>query len=301
MNQMKNKEYSYYNVPDIENMKELLSYCADNYGEKTAIWYKNNSEIVYISFSQLKKDADKLGSYLYSIGMKNKHIAILSENTYEWIISYFAVVNGGNAIVPLDKENNAADIKKLTEKADVDLIIHSENYRGEAEYSGVQLLSMNKVSNIIATDNSMADTEYLNCRIDNGAMCAIVFTSGTTGDPKGVMLSHRFLMKDAYHSAQNLYAPEGTVAILPFYHTFGWMACVLDQLILGHGIYLNRSLKRVMNDIKFASPRHMSVVPVFVRAMYNGIWDNAKKQKKDKQLKIWTAPTCVDSTKNRLQ
>lgn len=116
-------------------------------------------------------------------------------------------------------------------------------------------------------------------------MCSIVFTSGTTGDPKGVMLSHNSLIRDAIRSAQNLYAPEGTVSILPLYHTFGWMSCVLDQVILGHGVYIIGSLKRIMDDIKFAKPKHVSVVPMVISAMYNGIWDNAKKQGKEKKLK----------------
>lgn len=285
---MRNKKYPYYTVPEVRDMKKLLEYCATVYGEKTAIWFRKKGEVIKISFEQLKKDVDSFGTYLYGIGMQDKHIAILSENSYEWIVAYFAVVNGGNTVVPLDKENDAESIKMLTGKADVDLIIHSNSYKEEAEGTSVRSLNMKMMSECMsegAQKISDGDTSFLECRIDPYKMCAIVFTSGTTGNPKGVMLSHSSLIKDAIGSARNLYAPEGTVAILPLYHAFGWMACVLDQLILGHGVFVCGSLKRVMEDIKFAAPRHVSIVPLLVSAIYNGIWDNAKKQGKEKKLR----------------
>lgn len=285
---MRNKKYPYYTVPEVRDMKELLEYCATVYGEKTAIWFRKKGEVIKISFKQLKKDVDSFGTYLYGLGMQDKHIAILSENSYEWIVAYFAVVNGGNTVVPLDKENDAESIKMLTGKADVDLIIHSNSYKEEVEGTSVRSLNMKMMSECIsegAQKISDGDTSFLECRIDPYKMCAIVFTSGTTGNPKGVMLSHSSLIKDAIGSARNLYAPEGTVAILPLYHAFGWMACVLDQLILGHGVFVCSSLKRVMEDIKFAAPRHVSIVPLLVSAIYNGIWDNAKNQGKEKKLR----------------
>lgn len=285
----KNKKYPYYKVPEVQHMKELVDFCADTYDNKTAIWYRKKGEIISISFEQLKKDVDAFGTYLYSIGMHDKHIAILGENSYEWIVAYFAVVNGGNIVVPLDKENDAESLKSLAYKADVDLIIHSSSFKEEAEGTGVKLLSMKSVSEYIAEGHkhiSNGDVSFLNYEIDPYKMCSIVFTSGTTGSPKGVMLSHHSLVRDAIRSAQNLYAPEGTVAILPLYHAFGWMACVLDQLILGHGVYVCTSLKRVMDDIRFASPRHISIVPLLVKAIYNGIWENARSNGKEKQLII---------------
>lgn len=285
---MRNKKYPYYTVPKVRDMKELLEYCATVYGEKTAIWFRKKGEVIKISFKQLKKDVDSFGTYLYGLGMQDKHIAILSENSYEWIVAYFAVVNGGNTVVPLDKENDTESIKMLTGKADVDLIIHSNSYKEEAEGTSVRSLNMKMMSECIsegAQKISDGDTSFLECRIDPYKMCAIVFTSGTTGNPKGVMLSHHSLVSDAIESARNLYAPEGTVAILPLYHAFGWMACVLDQLILGHGVFVCSSLKRVMEDIKFAAPRHVSIVPLLVSAIYNGIWDKVKKQGKEKKLR----------------
>lgn len=285
---MNNKKYPYYSVPEVSDMKDLLDFCAENYKDKKAFWFKKKGELIEISYKQLKHDVDSFGTYLSSIGKCNKHIALLGENSYEWIVSYFAVVNGGGVIVPLDKENDIDSLKELVEKSEASLVIHSQAFSDEAKCCNVSLLNMKDIPMFIEKGHQLisnGETSFIDSKIDNQKMCSIVFTSGTTGEPKGVMLSHKSLIRDAIRSAQNLYAPEGTVSILPLYHTFGWMSCVLDQVILGHSVYIIGSLKRLMSDIKFAAPRHISVVPMLISAMYNGIWDNAKKQGKEKKLK----------------
>lgn len=285
---MSNKKYPYYSVPEVSDMKDLLDYCAEKYKNKTAFWYKSKGNIIEISYIKLKKDVDSFGTYLSKSGLSDKHIALLGENSYEWIVSYFAVVNGGGVIVPIDKEIDAQSISRLVGKAEVTLMIHSDSYSEEAELSGVSLLNMKDMAKCIEDGKRLienGETDFINKKIVSEKICSIVFTSGTTGDPKGVMLSHKSLIRDAIRSAQNLYAPEGTVSILPLYHTFGWMSCVLDQVILGHKVFIVGSLKHIMDDIKFAAPRHISVVPMLIYAIYNGIWDSAKKQGKENKLK----------------
>lgn len=280
---MKNKPYPYYKVPEVRDMKELLAFCADAYGEKTAFSFIQKKQKIEISFNKLKKDVEAFGSYLLNNSISDAHVALLGENSYEWIVAYFAVVNTGNIIVPLDKELSAEEIRNLIIQSDSTVLIHSNAYREEAEINDVKLINMKDINGIIKSVSDISS--YTNSSINDDSVCTIVFTSGTTGKPKGAMLSHKTLIKDAIISLQNLYVPEGTVAILPLYHTFGWMACILAQIILGHGVFIIGSLKRVLEDIKYASPRHISAVPMLVSAIYNGIWKNAKSTGKDKSLK----------------
>ncbi len=285
---MKNEKYPYYSVPEVSNMKKLLDFCAETYKDEKAFWYKKRKQEINKSYIDVRNDVNALGTYLDSLEVKNSHIAILGENSYEWIISYFAIVNGGNVVVPIDKELDAETIDGLLKKADVSLLIHSDSYSEEAEKCNVKTLNMKDFAECLSVGKAQIEngnTDYLTREIDREKMCAIVFTSGTTAEPKGVMLNHRSLIRDAIRSAQNLYAPEGTVSVLPLYHTFGWMSCVLDQMILGHEVYIIGSLKRVMSDIQYAQPRHISVVPMLIGAMYNEIWNNAQKSGKEKKLK----------------
>ena len=285
---MKNKKYPYYNVPEPKNLKELVDFCAEEYGEKTAFWYKKSNKEIIVSFKQFKKDVNALGSYLHSMGHTNSHIAIIGENCYAWIVSYFAIVNGGNVVVPIDKEATPEDVKSQLNKSDTELLLHSDTYSDIAEYCGIDSLNFKSYDKLLAEcDNFPNDaiSRFSNIEIDNTRICAIVFTSGTTSEPKGVMLSHKNLITDAIISSKNLFVPEGTVSLLPLYHTFGFMACVLCQMLKGYPVYINSSLKRAFDDIKHAKPRHVSVVPLLLVAIYNKIWDNVRAGGKEKLFK----------------
>lgn len=285
---MANKKYPYYTVGEPTDLKDLINYCAETYGDKTAFWYKKKGEEIKVSFKQLQDDINAFGTYLYSKGYKNAHIAVMGENSYEWIVSYFAIVNGGNVVVPIDKEANAEDVKFQLNKSDTTLFIHSNTYKDVAEFCGIESINMKTFADLLNVGKELLENgegSFIDTVIDKDKLCAIVFTSGTTAEPKGVMLNHKNLAKDMIVSSKNLFVPEGTVALLPFYHTFGFMACVLCQMLKGYPVYINTSLKRAFDDIKHAQPKHVSVVPMLLVAIYDKIWNNVRNQGKENLFK----------------
>lgn len=285
---MKNKNYPYYDVAEPKDLKDLMSYISVEYQDKLAFWYRTRKEEVRISYKQFAQDVAALGTFFIHNGFKNKHIAVLGENSYEWVVAYFAIVNSGNIVVPIDKEATPADIKKQVLFSDIEVLLHSDIYTDIAEYCEIRSINLKLQKSCIEQGQSIienGDDCFSNVDFDVNETCAIVFTSGTTSDPKGVMLSHKNVITDAIISSKNLLVPEGTVALLPFYHTFGFMACVICQLIRGYPVFINSSLKRAFDDIKMAKPKHISVVPMLLVAIYNKIWENARKNGKEKLLK----------------
>ena len=285
---MKNNKYPYYKVAEPENLNELIDFCTKEYQNKTAFWFKEKNKEITISFEQLQKDINAFGTYLNSIGYSNSHIAVMGENSYEWIVAYFAIVNGGSVVVPIDKEATAADVKLQLDKSDSTLFIHSNAYKDIAEFCGIESINMKSFTDFLQEGKKLlekGERSFVDTFIDKEKMCAIVFTSGTTAEPKGVMLNHRNLAKDMIVSSKNLFVPEGTVALLPFYHTFGFMACVLCQMLKGYPVYINTSLKRAFDDIKHAQPKHISVVPMLLVAIYDKIWNNVRSQGKENLFK----------------
>lgn len=285
---MANKKYPYYKVGEPTDLKDLIRYCADTFCDKTAFWYKNKGEEIKVSYKRLQNDINALGTFLHSKGYKNAHIAVIGENSYEWIVSYFAVVNGGNVVVPIDKEATAEDVNFQLNKSDTTLLIHSNTYKDIAEFCGVESINMKAFPTLLEDGKNLLEkgnNSFIETVIDKEKLCAIVFTSGTTSEPKGVMLNHRNLAKDMIVSSKNLFVPEGTVSLLPFYHTFGFMACVLCQMLKGYPVYINTSLKRAFDDIKHAKPKHVSVVPMLLVAIYDKIWSNVRNQGKEKLFK----------------
>lgn len=284
----KNKKYPYNDVPRANDLKDMVNFCAKTYGDKTAFWYTKGKKEIRHSFKDVQADVNALGTYLYSIGLKDTHIALVGENSYEWIIAYLAVINGGNVIVPVDKEQTPEDVKFVIDKSESTAIIHSDSYADKTELCDVKKINLKDFASYIQQGKELlekGETSFVSYEVDREVMAAIVFTSGTTSKPKGAMLTHKSLITDAYTSLMNLKIPEGTVLVLPLYHTFGFMAGVACQMLMGFPVYINQSLKKILADIKTAAPGHVSVVPVMLALMYNKVWATIREGGKEKLVK----------------
>lgn len=285
---MSNKKYPYNDIPVVADLKEMVDFCAKTYGDDTAFWNLKGKTEIRHSFNDVKADVYALGTYLHSVGFENAHIALIGENSYEWIVAYLAVICGGNVIVPVDKEQTPEDVQYVVNKSEATAIIHSKLYADKTELCDVEKISIENFSEYIAKGNELiaaGDRSFADYKVDREIMAAIVFTSGTTSRPKGAMLTHKGLITDAITSLMNLSIPKGTVLVLPLYHTFGFMAGVACQMLVGYPVFINGSLRKLLNDIKYAAPGHISVVPMVLKVMYNKIWDNVRQSGKEKLVK----------------
>lgn len=280
--------------PYLEDLKELIEYVGENYNDKTSIHYNEDDEYKVVTFADLRADVEGLEGYLFKNGIKGgKRVALLGENSYEWIVGYFATVNCGNIVVPIDKELKVNEIANLLNDSESVILFYSKAKEKIAEElkalcpATEKFVCFDEFKTVLAEGKEFVkeDDECLKVEINREEMCAIIYTSGTTGDPKGVMLSHKNLAACAYHAMSCMIIPEGTVAILPLNHTFGFMASVLCQIWMGYPIFINNSLKTIMKDIQTAKPGHISMVPLFVENFYKNIWKAVDKQGKTKALK----------------
>lgn len=284
------KNLAYNRIDRVRDLKEMIVRASNIFGEKPAFEYTQGGETVTKTYTQLAKDVFSLGSYFYSIGMKDAKIALYAENSYEWIVTYFAAVCGSNIIVPLDKELKPAEAATLARSCGADMLVHSKKKAALLEEFAQGELKASLCLDDFDTAcqkgaEFLPESGFEANEIDVEKCCSIIYTSGTTGNPKGVMLCQRNLITDMIRSMETLAFPERTVAVLPFNHTFGFMACVICMIHGGSPVFINSGLKYVLRDIKEAKPGHISVVPLFVESFHKGIWKNAKKSGKDKLLK----------------
>ena len=280
----------------LENLRDLITYCGEDYGNKTAFRFRKGNTIINVTFEDFMKDVTAMGEYLLQNGYEGgKRIALLGENSYPWVVSYFAVINSGNILVPIDKELKPGEIVHLLNDSEASLLVYADSKDkcvDEMKEIGIvtdAFLNMDTEFDAMLKDGKalIADSKdaYANIQIDREAMCAIIYTSGTTGDPKGVMLSHKNLATDAYRAMSCMIIPDVTVAILPLNHTFGAMASIICQLWMGHTVFINSGLKTVLKDIQEAKPGHISVVPLYVENFYKNIWKGIDKQGKTNLVK----------------
>lgn len=300
---MKNKPYDLYEIPLIQNLKDMIIQKKEHKPDDIAFTYsKGRNQVVKKTYGEFYDEVNALGTWLHNQNLQGKHIAVIGENSYEWLVCFFAIVCGGGVAVPIDKELPDKEIKNLLQKADVRAIIYSKSYIDVAE-NAVEMLSQSTEQKNVNDFKaySMADLEsflvegkellasgnrsFVDYQIDRKKMCCIMFTSGTSGSCKGVMLSHENIAEDINSSCQLFVLEGNTIAVLPFHHAFGLVVAVFMVFHYGYTIYINRSLKAIQKDLQIAKPQTMFLVPLFVETFHKQIWTTAKKEGKEKLLK----------------
>ncbi len=306
---MKNKDYPLYDtLRQITDLKDMVYSHAEELADKTAFSWNEGKEVKSKSFADFKNDTEAFGTWLYSKNYKDVHIAVIGENSYEWIVAFMSAANGGDVAVALDKELPDDKVKELIEQGECSVVFASgKNFKGligenkqeesaavctEVPIGGkiVDVYSLDDVEDFISTGKTLlsgGDTEYKDYKIDPEKMAALFFTSGTTGKSKGVMLSQKNMAADINAACKNFFLEgETTLAPLPFHHAFGLITAVFMVFNYGKLVFINRSLKQIQKELKQVKPDMMFLVPLFVETFYKLIRQAVRKKKKEKVLSV---------------
>lgn len=287
------KNYEFYKHTPVYTIRQLLDFCAENYDDREAFVYLKKDRMVSVSFEAFKDDVRAVGSDLFRNGFRNCHIAVLGENSYEWILTWFAVVCSGSVIVPIDKDMDPDGIETLVRDSECRVMVYSDTYADIAEKlqekeADITYINMKDLHLIIGRDKASSadvDSGWSQMNICADDLASIVYTSGTTGKSKGVMLQHNNFCSCMYGACCNVQLTGTSILILPLHHTFGLVAGVLAVMYYGQTVYINRSLKRLPDDFKRCCPQNLFAVPLIVETLYQNIWSAARKQRKEKLLK----------------
>lgn len=286
---MKNKPYPLYSLPIITDLKDMVRSRAKNTPNDVAFSYSiSKNKIVNKTCCEFSNEIDALGTFLYEKGFRDKHIAIIGENSYEWLVAFLAIVNGGNVAVPIDKEQPAERINQLLLQSDCEAVIVSESYADLVEHlENIVIFSISDFSEYISVGKMAIKSgkiEYIDYKVCVDRLAAIFFTSGTTGNSKGVMLTQKNIVYNVCSSRKHVSVNGCILSVLPFYHAFGLVIGVFSVYCLGCSVYINKNLKQVLNDIEKSKPHAVAFVPLFIETFYKTILDTAKKNGKDKTL-----------------
>ena len=280
----------------LETIRDIINNSNNKYKDAIAIQEKKNKKIVSYTYEQLRNDVYALGTKLIDMGLKDKHIAIVGENSYNWIVSYLAIITGVGVAVPLDKELDSEQISKLLEKGDASAVLFSKGFLSSIDeiiensklefaaclndtdkYTDVQTL-INEGRQLINEGSTVYEDSIVNVNELN----VIMFTSGTTGFNKGVMISQNNLLVNIEQSCKAFGIYHKTVAVLPFHHIYENVCGMMAPIAMGMNIFINDSLKYLSKNLKLVKPEMEVMVPLFLETMEKSIRVELKRMNVEK-------------------
>ena len=274
-----NAPYPYYDNPEISDIKDLVELYKDS--KKTAFMFRDNGKVVKKTYAEVYVDVMALTGYFFN-KYKNKHIAIIGENSYAWIVVALAIMLSGNICVAIDKDADEETARRQLKQADANAVYYSLNYCEQAAKYIRNAYPLEELDDYIREGKKVRGKTKIKQDCEADAM--IFFTSGTTGFSKAVVLSQKNIAADIYGAAA-LFMPGGKViSFLPYHHAFGFVTSALSPYYYHNRVFISGSLKHLLEDFKTAEPDTVFAVPMVVETLYRQIWRQARRQKSDKKL-----------------
>ena len=288
------KYKKYGNIPDMNTVKEIVLRGAKLGQDKKQYVFKNlEGNTQTKTFNEVFYDATGLGQHLYTLGMRGKKVAILSDNSYYWIAAFYAIVTGKITAIPLDPKLPKEDLTDLMVRSGCNAIIYTEDFapaiemmKENPEVVLTEYLKIEDFDEIVRMGHNELDggaENYLDDTVTGDDLGFIVYTSGTTGKSKGVMLSQKNVASNAIATCRAMTGGQ-TVAFLPFNHTLSWASALFASPLLSEWGYLCDSLRNLQKDMVEYHPQHITAVPLAVETIYKRIWFTAKKEGKEEKL-----------------
>ena len=292
----------------IENFRQSLRYNVETLPEDHALYLYTKKKVDYVvTYKQFYENVRAFGTALSLHGLAGKPVAIVSESDPCYMMTYYATIITGGVIVPLDRDISDEELVNFMKIAKIEAVVLGETQNKRIAALRDQLPDVkfflpaypeeDLPERFMPLDDFLAegrdalkggDTFFDTVPQDMEKCCAIIFTSGTTGTSKGVMLCQRNLVASAMDSANvidQLNEHTHLLSILPMHHTYEVTTSQLAGQFFGATIAINESIKYVTRNIKKYRPTYLVLVPLYVETMHKRIWDEIRKQGLEKRVR----------------
>ena len=294
------------NVKEFNNIKEIIYNSANIYADDIAFIIKHqegkNKTYENITYKSLLEQINFLGTKLFDMRLKNKRIAVLGRNRYEWVLGHLTNLLGGIISIPLDKDLQIDELENSLIRSKADAIYFDEKYIEKIEEiksrNNTNIKNYICMSKLTGYDDihtlkeegkkllEEGNKEYISTKIDENAMNILLFTSGTTSKSKAVMLSQKNIASNIYamQKVEDIRSTDSNLAFLPMHHIFG-STCLIMMLACGVKTSFPDGLRYVSQNLKEYEVSVFVGVPLLVEAIYNKIVKEIDKQGKTKLIK----------------
>ncbi len=291
-----NEEYPLFPVPHLETLRDLVHGSAERYPDKLALEDLNETPIAHLTFGELADAVTQFGRALRRAGLEQRdHVAVIAENRVQWVVAYLALANVNMVVVPIDKSLKENEIITILHASDAKAVVFSEGLRDTVLTLAPSVKALKvfvdmdlperqgrvqSMAEMMAGARAAAGGDsppYL----DPDAVAVIVFTSGSMGRAKGVMLSQRNIASNLMGmlSMIELLASDRFLSVLPIHHTYECTCGVLCPLTVGASVHFARSLKTVVEDLQRVRATILLAVPLLYDKMYKRICAGIEEKK----------------------
>ena len=293
-----------HDLPVYDDFRDLLDGSVEKYGEKPAFILKTKretkttpAEYRNVSFTELRREIDLLGAAFMDMGLKGKRLAIIGKNRYEWALGYYAQCLGLGIVIQLDKGLKYDELEGCLLKAEADVLLFDKDQKGlvqelktRPEFDGLQYICMDTLDGFMDVPELLVRgrhlpeeklAEYRTLPIDKDAPAFIIFTSGTSGLAKAVVLSHYNVTFDIWATVapEDLRSTDVNMAFLPYHHTFGSTGLSM-MLYSGMTTVYCDGLKYIQKNLVEYKVSFFVCVPLIIESMYKKIMAEIEKQGK---------------------
>ncbi len=301
---MAKKQLGYYEVKLFSSIKEMLCLAEQEAGDVVAYKYKEKNQPKQATYKEFAADVRALGTAVKNLGISDKHISCIGENSYKWILCYLSTLCGDNVYCPVDKELPAKDVINVINTADSVLVFCADKHEkmfkenreqfpnvrkfvvfGKTEDEG-DFLSFDKFIASGRAQYSAGDKAYDQVVPVDDKTKLIVFTSGTTGHSKGVMLTEHNLVSSVYYGLQVSSVKDCGLSVLPYHHTYEAVCDLLVSIHKHTTLCINDSMAAILKNLQTYKPYYIYIVPAFAEVFYKKIWATATETGKAGGLKF---------------
>ncbi|MGN0469002.1 MAG: AMP-binding protein [Acutalibacteraceae bacterium] len=288
--------FEFKDFPDFKTLREMIEYghAHKDGGDNPQYIFKEKKQEKTKTYNEVWYDTVGLGQYLYKNGLCGKKVAILSENSYQWIACFYSIITGKYICLPLDAKLMDDDLVDIMIRSQCDAIYYTKEFdsaiekmKSNDEVVISHYIKIEDFDKLIAEGHADLDAgnpSYLDNPPAPEDLATIVFTSGTTGKSKGVMLSHKNVCASAVASARVIQG-DHAIGFLPMNHTFAWASALFLSNVFHAWGYICPSLKTIPQDMKDYHPENLAGVPLLVEMIYKTIWKTAEKSGRADKLK----------------
>ncbi len=290
----------------VETLRQLAQSNADTYGDKDLYIYKQNGENISVSYSDFNKTVRAFGTGLYKLGLAGKTIAISGDTHPNWTAAFIAIISTGGVAVPLDRDLDAKEATGFLKIAECAAVVYTaslnKKFKGIAEELPLEYyipispeeddaMSFDKIVEIGQAALDEGEDFFDTNELDMEKMSILLFTSGTTGTSKGVMLSHANLICciNASCNATQYCKDDRFVSVLPIHHTYELAAGQLALSNQGASMFICEGLRYATRNFKEYKPTALVLVPLFLETVHKRIWDEIKRKGMEKKVRAGMA------------